>query len=331
MVSIAICSLPFAVYTIAFHESVSIIRAFTVEQRLAQNNGLHRKFRRINQPVESLKREQALLHESSKEQSQNGGLGYRFGDITRSLVDHLNDKASELTGKEKYEFGDISRWIDRRAKEHISNIKSEGGEYTYEFGDISRLVDDLVKEQAAKYSGKETASDYQFGDVSKTIVKKILTGEYDPQDIYLAFRILVVSGCSLLPIAQVLPLNTMIELFELGLVRDIGFRLLPMMATSIDSRMKEALTGNSHYQLGDITKERLRQHLVGFTGNEKYEFGDITRAVMKRQRNNKSIKEVAIGVNSNSLAIDNTEIFDELLAWDRRFLENIHNSTVSGS
>ena len=261
----------------------------------------------------------------SNDSNVNSKMGYKFGDIARSLKSKVNEKASQVTGKDTYEFGDLSRWADKKAKERIMSIKAQTGEYKYEFGDISRLADNMVKEQAAKYAGKENATDYQFGDVTKTLLKKVLTGEYDPQDVYLTLRILVVAGCTLLPIAQLLPLNTLFEMFELGLLRDIGFRLLPIVAQTIDARMKEALTGDANYQLGDLTKRRLRQYLARFTGKETYEFGDVTRSVVERQKQAKN-ENVAVH-DRGTLVVDDPVLYNELVSWDQRYLEQNRNDT----
>ena len=268
-------------------------------------------------------------------QSGNDGLskkhdkmGYKFGDITRSFANKLNEKASQIIGKDMYEFGDVSRWADKKAKERIMSIKAQSGDYKYEFGDLSRFADNMVKEQAAKYAGKESAADYQFGDVTKTLLKKVLTGEYDPQDVYLALRILVVAGCTLLPIAQLLPLNTLFEMFELGLLRDIGFRLLPILAHTIDARMKAALTGDANYQLGDLTKQRLRQYLARFTGKETYEFGDITKSIIERQQQEEKNRNVVVG-SCDSLLLDDPVLYNELASWDQSYLEHNRNDTLT--
>jgi hypothetical protein len=271
---------------------------------------------------------QALQSNDDGLSSKHDKMPYKFGDIARSLTNKLNEKSSQITGKDTYEFGDLSRWADKKAKERIMSIRSKTGEYKYEFGDLSRFADNIVKEQAAKYAGKENATDYQFGDVTKTLLKKVLTGEYDPQDVYLALRILVVAGCALLPIAQLLPLNTLFEMFELGLLRDIGFRLLPIVAQTIDARMKEALTGDANYQLGDLTKQRLRQYLARFIGKETYEFGDVTRSVIERQEH-KEINGNAVVRCSDTLLIDDPALYDELVSWDQRYLEQNRNVTFA--
>ena len=270
------------------------------------------------------------VHQSRDDGSSNSHdkMGYKFGDFARSLTSKINEKASQITGKETYEFGDLSRWADKKSKERIMDIKSQTGEYKYEFGDLSRLADTIVKEQAAKYAGKENATDYRFGDVTKTLVKNVLTGKYDPQDVYLALRILVVAGCTLLPIAQLLPLNTLFEMFELGLLRDVGFRLLPIVAETIDARMKEALTGDANYQLGDLTKQRLRQYLARFTGKETYEFGDVTRSVMERQTQNEN-NEIVVVSGCDTLVIDDPVLYDELVSWDQSYLEHNQNATFT--
>ena len=290
------------------------------ERITLQGAAIHCNFGANHRQIISLPALQSDDGGSLNDLNQNGKKVYRFGDITRSLTNTLNVKAGQITGKDTYEFGDLSRWADSKAKERIMSIRSQtGGDYKYEFGDLSRLADNMVKEQAAKYAGKENAADYQFGDVTKTLLKKVLTGEYDPQDVFLALRILVVAGCTLLPIAQLLPLNTLFEMFELGLLRDVGFRVLPIVAQTIDARMKEALTGDANYQLGDLTKQRLRQFLARFTGKEFYEFGDVTKTIMERQNQEKSSNVVVSG--GDTLIIDDPVLFDELVSWDQRYLQ----------
>lgn len=286
---------------------------------------IQHKYTVIHRQVTSLQALQSEDNGSLNDPTRNGKIGYRFGDITRSLTNKLNEKASQITGKDTYEFGDLSRWADSKAKERIMSIRSQTGEYKYEFGDLSRLADNMVKEQAAKFAGKENAADYRFGDVTKTLLKKVLTGEYDPQDVYLALRILVVAGCTLLPIAQLLPLNTLFEMLELGLLRDVGFRLLPIVAQTIDARMKEALTGDANYQLGDLTKQRLRQFLARFTGKDSYEFGDVTRSIVERQKQEKNGSVAVSG--GDTLIIDDPTLYDELVSWDQRYLEQNRNAT----
>jgi hypothetical protein len=262
---------------------------------------------------------------SSTEVKWNNGSGYRFGDFSRSLAQHFSSKVNKLTGNTSYELGDLSRWIDETAKERIQAVKSQSGDYRYEFGDLMLLADSLVKEKAANFAGKDKADDYQFGDVTRTVIQKTWSGEYDKQDVYLALRILAVAGFSLVPAAQLLPLKALIEVFEFGLANDVANRLLPVLATTLDARMKEALTGNSNYQLGDLSKGRLRQHLANFTGKDTYEFGDITRNILERASRHSN--EHAVNGSAASFSFNNTSLYNDLVLWDRKHLEKVRDGT----
>jgi hypothetical protein len=250
--------------------------------------------------------------------------GYKFGDITRSLGQVWSNKVNELTGKETYEFGDLSRWMDGRAKERVQAMKSRAVNYTYEFGDLMLLADNFVKEKAANFAGKESADDYQFGDVTKAVVQKVLSGEYDPKDVYLALRILAVAGFTLLPAAEMLPVKALIEIFECGLINDVAGRLLPVLAVALDRRMKEALTGDANYQLGDITKERLRQQLASFTGKVTYEFGDIAKSVAEKVSRSKSEKDKIC-----SFCLNDKSLSNDLEAWDEQYLQYMRENVVN--
>lgn len=202
--------------------------------------------------------------------------GYQFGDITRSLAKRARGRVEKLTGK-KYEFGDLTKYLDQQAKGKVANIT---GKDSYEFGDLTKWADQAAKEKVANFTGKDNASyEYQFGDISREILRRIQSGEYELQDVFLALRILLSAGASMTPIASVLPVKWLLELVNLGLAQDVGNRLVGILASSLDERMKLALTGDSKYQLGDMTKRKLLESIVKFTGKDKYEFGDISRRI----------------------------------------------------
>ena len=71
----------------------------------------------------------------------------------------------ELTGKDSYETGDLSKEIDKRVKNAVTEFcgKEEG---TYEFGDLTKEVNKRVKDRVAEFTGNE---DYSFGDITKEI------------------------------------------------------------------------------------------------------------------------------------------------------------------
>lgn len=186
--------------------------------------------------------------------------------------------------------------------------------FRYEFGDLTKWAGNLAQEKAANYAGKETAADYKFGDISRTVVSKVQSGEYSVSDVYLALRVLLAAGFSVLPVAHLLPVQALFSLVELGLAKDMGGRLLEVLATTVDSRMKEALTGNANYQLGDLTKDRLRKGLASFTGKDTYQVGDILRAIQGREESKTKDS------SRNRLAFDQ-DLLSDLTKWDERFIE----------
>lgn len=246
--------------------------------------------------------------------------GYSFGDVTRGFLRKGAEKINEITGKEgEYEFGDLSRYLDAKAKKRVlmarkSNATSTtDDEYFYQFGDLSRWVSHLLQERATGFTGEEK---YRLGDITKTIVRRVQTGEYCIDDIYLALRVLVAAGIPILPVTNALPLKMLLQLVEADLAKDIGARLTESVAASLDARFKQALTGKSDYQLGDMTKDRLRQQLAKFTGKDQYEFGDIVRALSK----SKDVQPLSAALQ----ALSEQAIAD----WDERYLAaNSTNST----
>jgi len=220
--------------------------------------------------------------------------GYRFGDISRFLAKRAAGRINELTGKEKYEFGDLTKWIDRRAKEKV-----------------------------ADFTGKE---EYCFGDVSNEIARRIAEGEIEPRDAFLALRVLLSAGASLTPLASALPVQWLLDLVNFGLAQDIGGRLLEILARNLDERMKEALTGDSQYKLGDLTKRRIRQSISDVTARDAYDFGDISRRISAL-----AAKKKQSGFDDETRKQDyelqlNDDVVKDLKAWDRRYQYEHHPS-----
>lgn len=251
--------------------------------------------------------------------AKEGKDGYKFGDLTRGLLKKGTEKINEITGKEgDYEFGDLSRHLDTKAKQRILksrqniNTTNDEREYSYQFGDLSRWASHLVEEKAAEFTGTD---DYKFGDVTKTVLHRVRSGEYRVDDVYLALRILATAGISILPITNALPLKMLLQLAEADLVKDVGIRITESVATSLDARFKQALTGKSDYQLGDWTRDRLKQQITKFTGKENYEFGDIFRALNKPSD---------VETLSSALQAPSEQAIAD---WDERFLSANGNIT----
>jgi hypothetical protein len=185
------------------------------------------------------------------------GGGYRFGDITRGVIGGFKNKVNDLTGKDDYKFGDLTRWLDTKAKDSVS-----------------------------KFTGR-TDGEYQFGDITKELLRRFTHGEYSRDDLMLLLKIVATVGINWTPLARVLPLKVLVDLLNLSVeatvIQTVGEKVVSALSREIDGRMKEMVTGDRDYQLGDYTKRLISK----WTGKEDgvYEFGDITKTVLSRIRN----------------------------------------------
>jgi hypothetical protein len=228
--------------------------------------------------------------------------GYRFGDLSKRL-------AKGITGKKTYKFGDVSRFLDQQAKGSVSKLTNKTD---YKFGDLTLWADSFAKEKVSNFTSK---SGYEVGDISKEVVRRARSGEYSLEDMFLALRILLSAGASLSPIASVLPIKILFELLNFGLAQDITGKLVEVIAVSLDERVKKAVTGDSNYQLGDLTKKKTVEALAKFTDKESYEFGDISRKVAQLSQQGKAKKN-----DTNKIELQ-SQIVDALADWDNKFQE----------
>eukprot|EP00970_Alexandrium_tamarense_P015126 scaffold4733_cov170-Alexandrium_tamarense.AAC.40 len=216
--------------------------------------------------------------------------GYRFGDITKSLIGkrvekvrasfcvnasqstHVNttitftfpctivpSNHSQITGK-PYEFGDLSRKIDESIKDKVNDLT---GNDDYAFGDLSKWVDTQIKGEVNKFTKKES---YQFGDMSREIVRRVASGQYTLDDLFLLLKALAIFEASISPVGD--------------LANDVAGRVASALAMELDKRLKKSLIGDENYKLGDATKRTIANAVKSYTGNDQYAFGDVTRKVV---------------------------------------------------
>ena len=240
-------------------------------------------------------------------QSATGNSEYQFGDATKWVGGKAAGAINEVTGKDSYEFGDLSRWLDRSAKSKINELT---GESEYKFGDLSRWLDKSAKDKVAELSSKDR---YEFGDLTKLIVSR--ASQLTMKDATMLLKALLSFNVGLSSVGGLLPIKFLVEVLNYSLLVDVGERLAGMVAVEIDKRVKEALTGDSEYKLGDLTKRAVKS----FTKKENYEFGDVSREVMRRFEEPGADAATAFGDSDGSTAID-AELAEELDRWDARFL-----------
>lgn len=214
--------------------------------------------------------------------------GYRFGDLTRGFL----KKVQEESGNSSYQFGDISRWLDKKAKEQVS-----------------------------KFTKKEN---YEFGDMTKEIVRRFKDGEYTRDDLLLFLKIVATIGINIQPVTSVLPLKVLTDLLnmvmEASIAQTVGERVATAITGEIDARMKEMVTGDRNYQLGDITKRSLEK----WTGKE-YEFGDITKTLLEKRAaaSDGTEKEEVLELFTSKSEEDLLEEWDEKFLKERREKEGL--------
>jgi hypothetical protein len=263
---------------------------------------------------------------SSSDGSGSRRKGYQFGDISRFLAKQAAAQIKKVTKKDKYEFGDLSRFLDRQAKQRVSGWT---GNDEYEFGDLTKFVASSLQSRVSNFTSRtdeEGNPTYQFGDVTREVVRRAQAGEYETKDMFLALRVLLSAGVGLTPMMSMLPVRWLLDLVNLGLAQDIGGRLLEIVASALDERMKEAVTGDPKYRLGDLTKRQLVKAISIFTGKDDYEFGDISRRLMAL--NNKVPDEDRLAISGDKTRqeiILNDDTFSALEDWDRRFHSEMLN------
>lgn len=223
--------------------------------------------------------------------------GYKFGDLSRSL----GKKISTVTGKD-YEFGDLSRWADAQAKSAAANLTDSD---EYRFGDLTRWVDARAKSAAANFTHSE---EYQFGDLTKEIGRRVASGEYTFGDLITLLKVLLSFGVGLSPVSAILPVQLLVNILNYSIANDVGERLIGALAVEVDKKMKEAVTGDPNYRVGDLTGRAVNS----FTGKDGYEFGDITRTVMTMVEDGKKD-----GANGKAL-FEDEKVMKELEVWETK-------------
>mmetsp|Transcript_33692 Transcript_33692/g.70834 ORF Transcript_33692/g.70834 Transcript_33692/m.70834 type:complete len:389 (-) Transcript_33692:48-1214(-) len=258
-----------------------------------------------------------VLRASGSDDNTKGGggkkKGYRFGDLTKSLI---GGSVEKITGK-PYEFGDLSRAVDTSIKDKINDLT---GNDDYEFGDLSRWVDTKIKGEVNKFTDKDA---YKFGDLTKEIVRRVATGEYTLDDLFMLLKALAIFEASISPVAGFLPVKLLVELLNFSLLNDIGGKVTSALAMELDKRLKKSLLGDENYKLGDATKRTIGNAVKSYTGKEEYEFGDVTKKVVstfadetKLTKNDKKTPPAMIGGMKSANDSLEPNMIEALDTWD---------------
>ena len=211
-----------------------------------------------------------LQASSDSNNSNNSGKkkGYRFGDLTKSLI---GGSVEKITGK-PYEFGDLTRHVDKSVKDKVANLT---GKEEYEFGDLSLFVDKQIKGEVNKFTGKDA---YKVGDLSKELVRRVASGDFTLDDLWMILKGLTIFGASISSVSGFLPVKLLIDLLNFSLANDVAGRVSSALAVELDKRLKGALLGNENYKLGDATKSTIENAVKAYTGKGEFILPFLSRA-----------------------------------------------------
>lgn len=153
---------------------------------------------------------------------------------------------------------------------------------------FSRWVDTKIKGEVNKFTNKE---EYQFGDMTKEILRRVATGQYTLDDLFMSLKALAIFQASISPIgkfeiwrlltialhiylsnhhirllAGFLPVKLLVQLLDYSLLNDVAGRVTSALALELDKRLKKSLLGDENYQLGDATKRTISNAVKAYTG-----------------------------------------------------------------
>lgn len=207
----------------------------------------------------------------SKDEKKRFFGGYEFGSITKGLLGKTASTIKGITGNDEYKFGDLTKTV----------VSKFTGNDDYHWGDITRELTSRGGSVISNFTGNEV---YVVGDVSKEIIRRVKDGEYRIDDVVLLFKLLMRFGFGLSPVSGELPIKLLLEVMNYSLATEVGERMLEALATALDERFKEALTGDKGYKLGDLSKKAIMEFIEKTDG--EYEFGDISKAISRKLANN---------------------------------------------
>jgi len=197
----------------------------------------------------------------------------------------------------------------------------------FKTGDFTRWLDQKGRSEVGSWvRGFTNKPTYKVGDLSREVLRRLRSGEYTTQDVMLVLKIVALVGVNFQPIAAVLPLKVLIEMMEVSVAQDLSSKVVGMLTSEVDSRMKEMVTGDKDYKLGDMTKRALTgskdyqfgdftKSIVGQMASKNYQFGDITRNFFK-----KGDKVPSASSSSTDKPLIDDDVKKAIEAWDKKYL-----------
>lgn len=197
-------------------------------------------------------------------------------------------------------------------------------------GDLSRWLDQQGRGKVSQWlEGFTNKADYEFGDLTREVIRRLQTGEYTADDVWLFLKIIALVGVNLQPVVAILPVKVVVQLLEGSVAQQLSEKVVNTLTTEVDGRMKEFVTGDRDYNVGDFTKQALtgskeykfgdltKNAVKNVTGKDSYQFGDISRKFLDR-RNKRGNNN---GDSSSSKYMDIDAATEQALeAWDKEYL-----------
>jgi len=251
-----------------------------------------------------------------------------------ALLDTLTSSICKVTGKDTYKLGDMSRYLDNRAKDAIRGLT---GEVQLQVMGLSKQVDDQIKDRINSLKLAKIQKDFNIADITRTIIQKVASGDYQLSDITFLCKVLVVLGADFSPVAGLLPVRLLLELFGYSIVIGLGERFMTAIATELDRRLERneqkedeknqsslplamipldnGITAGS-YTPGDLTK----QAILEYTGKNTYQTGDIAGSKMLEKASPTSTSTST----GDIFSVDIIKELEECLAMERELVEKLN-------
>lgn len=194
------------------------------------------------------------------------------------------------------------------------------------------------------------SSIFTIQKVSRTIIRKVAMGDYQLSDITFLCKILIALGADFSPVAGLLPVKVLLELFGYSLAIDLGERFMNVLIQELDKRLQwiqdevysdptspstsTAGASGFSYSPGDLTRQAIRS----YTGKEYYQICDIRDkvAMTKFDSTQMTLMEEIVSTNAPSTTTSTTDVvvglvgvdiikeLEECLSMERELVEKLN-------
>jgi hypothetical protein len=259
----------------------------------------------------------------------------------RLLLDALTSSIYKVTGKDMYQFGDITRYFESCAKNSWNEIQMDAR-------DLAQHLDHEMDEKIQEIRFTKGQIQDNVQNVTRTLIRKVASEEYQLSEITFLCKVLMALGADFAPMAGVLPVKLLLELFGHSIAFGLAERFFTAIITELDRRLEineevKALSaldesnkdvmdgvdivdtsevsslsssrkerGLDNYAPGDLTE----QAILEFTGKESYKVGNIA----EKQRE----KGIIERVDDDRTSIDVISELEECLKMERELVEKLN-------